>query len=883
MSKIFNKNNLKKILTIFILLQPLLDTYILFDEKVINIFKISPSTVIRLLFIFIIAIFSLFVIKSKKQWKWYTIYAITIVLYSLIHLYSVSKFHTLDPNDFNYSNFNEIFYIIRLIIPLFLIVVTSNVEFSKKEISRIFYILFFMFSGMLLLTNLLKISTGAYITKRIEFNIIDWIIKNIHESHSFYDTATRAYFSFANMISSLLFGLCSVLFYKLFKECNLKNFLVVILQMLAMYVLGTKIATFGFILSFFAIMIVYIYFSLIKKKLRFDYKNILVVVVIVGLWLSIYPYSPCRNRTFMTNNNTSGDVEDKDEIVNIDNDTTDSVEYRKKVMEFLDKNYDKYGLKEEYVLKYYPYKYDYMFWYGMLNESYVVKSDNRLLMIKILDRMKDIDSRHLTNELFGVSYSRMSNIAVLEKDFVSQYYSLGLLGSILFTLPLIIILIVCFVKIIIDKEKFKFSNIAILIGFASSLFGAYYCGNTLDNLTFSIIYAFFCGVFINYLFKDKKKLDDKKITILALHLGYGGVEKYISSLCRMLDSDYEIEIISTYNLLNDQTAFPFSNKIKINYLINNGPNKDEFKMALHNKNIIKIIKEGIISVKIILLKYIRNIFAIKKINSKYIITTRVFHNNLVKLYGRSDIVKIATEHNFHNNDSKYINSLINSVDGFDYLVVVSSSLKKYYDDKIKNTKCVYIPNVIENIPNYFKHTNTNNRLISIGRLSNEKGYSDLIEIVQLIKERIPDIKLDIYGDGEERKNLFNKIKKEKLENNISLCGFVPNDEIFKKMKNYDIYVMSSITESFGIVLIEAMSNSLPCIAFDSADGACGVLKNDSGVLIHNRDKKLMADKIIEMLNNLEERNRISRNGHDSISSYYIWNVKEEWIKLLNSL
>ncbi len=43
----------------------------------------------------------------------------------------------------------------------------------------------------------------------------------------------------------------------------------------------------------------------------------------------------------------------------------------------------------------------------------------------------------------------------------------------------------------------------------------------------------------------KKKLNEKKITILALHLGTGGVEKYLSSLCKMLESNYEIEIIST--------------------------------------------------------------------------------------------------------------------------------------------------------------------------------------------------------------------------------------------------------------------------------------------------------------------------------------------------
>ena len=46
----------------------------------------------------------------------------------------------------------------------------------------------------------------------------------------------------------------------------------------------------------------------------------------------------------------------------------------------------------------------------------------------------------------------------------------------------------------------------------------------------------------------------KTITILALHLSYGGVEKYISSLCKMLHNDYKIRIISTYNNDN-KTAF----------------------------------------------------------------------------------------------------------------------------------------------------------------------------------------------------------------------------------------------------------------------------------------------------------------------------------------
>ena len=94
----------------------------------------------------------------------------------------------------------------------------------------------------------------------------------------------------------------------------------------------------------------------------------------------------------------------------------------------------------------------------------------------------------------------------------------------------------------------------------------------------------------------------KKITILALHLGYGGIEQYISSLCKMLENDYEIEIISTYKVL-DKPAFYFSDKIKITYLIEDNPNKQEFKNSVKNFKILSIFKEGFKSFKILYLKY----------------------------------------------------------------------------------------------------------------------------------------------------------------------------------------------------------------------------------------------------------------------------------------
>ena len=305
----------------------------------------------------------------------------------------------------------------------------------------------------------------------------------------------------------------------------------------------------------------------------------------------------------------------------------------------------------------------------------------------------------------------------------------------------------------------------------------------------------------------------QKVTIMALHLGYGGVEQYISSLCKMIGEKYDIEIIVTYKVL-DKPAFEFSDNIKITYLMNTKPNRDEFKNAIGSKNPINILKEGFKAIKILYLKRKLNIKAIKNIKSDYIITTR-FHSSLVGKYADSNIIKIATEHNYHNNDNKYINSIIKSVRGFDYLVCVSEELKDFYKDRIKDTKCVYIPNVIDKNPD--KSSNLReNTLINVGRLEPEKGVFDLIDVLSEVKSEIKDVKLLLIGDGSLRKEIEAKVEKNNLKDNVIFTGFVSKKELENYYLKSKLFVMTSYTESFGLVLIEAMSYKIPCIAFDSS-------------------------------------------------------------------
>jgi hypothetical protein len=157
----------------------------------------------------------------------------------------------------------------------------------------------------------------------------------------------------------------------------------------------------------------------------------------------------------------------------------------------------------------------------------------------------------------------------------------------------------------------------------------------------------------------------KKITIIALHLGYGGIEKSIASLSNMLCDNYKIEIISTYKLY-DKPAFKINKKVKIKYLMNEKPNKAEFIGLLKKGKLIESFKEGLKSIKVLYLKRKKVIEAIKNINSDVIISTRAFHNKLLGKYGKMNIVKIAWEHSHHNNNKKYIKALVKSCKNMNY-------------------------------------------------------------------------------------------------------------------------------------------------------------------------------------------------------------------------
>ena len=374
----------------------------------------------------------------------------------------------------------------------------------------------------------------------------------------------------------------------------------------------------------------------------------------------------------------------------------------------------------------------------------------------------------------------------------------------------------------------------------------------------------------------------KKVSILALHLGYGGIEKSIVSLANILCTRYEVEIASCYRLY-DSSAFDLDPRVKVKYLIKDlKPNHESLKKAFISKNPFRIVKESSFSLKVL---YYRRKMMIKYIKNKdcdVMISTRDLFNYWLSGFGRDGVLKIGWEHNHFHDNYKYANHVSKSAANLDFLILVSSELQKFYAKKLKKTKCmcIFIPNLIDNIPSHLADLD-NHRLVSVGRLSPEKGYLDLLKIYNRLQKKHPSWELDIIGDGLEREKLENYIKKYNLETKVKLHGFQGKDYIDKVLHESSIYLMTSYTESFGIVLLEAMSHGVPCIAFDSAEGAREIIvSGDNGYLIKNRSFDAMISKIEDLMNSKKERVKVGKQARKSINKYTSDVVGKEWFTVI---
>lgn len=369
----------------------------------------------------------------------------------------------------------------------------------------------------------------------------------------------------------------------------------------------------------------------------------------------------------------------------------------------------------------------------------------------------------------------------------------------------------------------------------------------------------------------------KKITFLMLHLNYGGIEKQVTTLANALSDKYDVEIISLYDILSGKSFYRLNSSIKVNYIFNFGPNKKAIIFALKKIKIITLFKEINRAIKMLYTKYFGLKRIINNLDTDILISSRIEFSKQIK---RNDIITIAQEHSYID-DKKYIKKVKKSFCGIKYLVVMTNKAKENYETWLKNCtikpQIVVIPNMIsENKTGKISNLN-NNQIISIGRLEEVKDFYTLILVFSILVKKYPNLILKIIGEGSQRKILEDLIKKCNLEHNVILTGKLTEEDINNELLKSDIFVLTSKSESFSLVLCEAMNYGIPCVAFDVDVGPREIIEdNVTGYLISNRNIELMVNKIGMLLKDESLRVKIGKKSYENVKKFYSKSIVGKW-------
>jgi glycosyltransferase involved in cell wall biosynthesis len=146
-------------------------------------------------------------------------------------------------------------------------------------------------------------------------------------------------------------------------------------------------------------------------------------------------------------------------------------------------------------------------------------------------------------------------------------------------------------------------------------------------------------------------------------------------------------------------------------------------------------------------------------------------------------------------------------------------------------------------------------------LNHQKGFDLLLKAFNEVHRDIPDWRLVIVGEGEERKSLQNYIDANNLSDKIFLIGV--RRDVGELFFASDLFVLSSRYEGFPNVLLEAITCELPCVSFDCPTGPRDIFRILKGRLVQPIETLPLAHAIKELAQNSTARDAL-RNHPDQV-------------------
>ena len=336
-----------------------------------------------------------------------------------------------------------------------------------------------------------------------------------------------------------------------------------------------------------------------------------------------------------------------------------------------------------------------------------------------------------------------------------------------------------------------------------------------------------------------------KILFLTPSIGSGGAERQLVRLSNYLNKDIFDVAIAALRVGGGYEDF-LENNVKIDYL-NSGSIKSSLLSHLlgriklprlilgHEPDVIHSNQSFL---NIICIK------ACKSINYKGRVVLGIQNNLIAELEDIPYPIR-----------NKWKGAVLNSFKSADKIVALSqgvaSDLFRHSPTLEKGTTVIYNACVDDNLRNLMQEPISGMKkpdvpvIIACGRLVHQKDYPTLFKAVNIVKQQMP-IEVWILGEGPLRKKLESYAECLGIHDSVRFLGFQKNP--FKFFAISDVFVLSSIHEGFGNVIVEAMACDLPVISTDCPFGPNEIIKHEwNGILTRPGDHEGMAEWILKLL------------------------------------
>lgn len=352
--------------------------------------------------------------------------------------------------------------------------------------------------------------------------------------------------------------------------------------------------------------------------------------------------------------------------------------------------------------------------------------------------------------------------------------------------------------------------------------------------------------------------------LLGGFTGIGGIGRVVSILANKLCQDPRNKIY-TMSFINSGKAnhYQIDERIVQTFLFNSPTNMRIAILKGASKKLRKFVQENDIDILIGCgaLYYPLTILSTIGLNTK----------------------TICWEHSNAENNKDHAYQMLSRKIGAkyaDFIVTLTKHDEKMYKKRFKtvNIKQIYNP-IDENIFNYQKEYDVNSRkIVSVGRLSYQKNFELLVDVANKVLKENSNWSWDIYGDGELKKTIQDKINEYNIEDRIKLKGSV--DNLYELYPNYAFLVMTSRYEGFPMTLLEGMANGLPLVSFDVLTGPKEIISDDvNGYLIEPFNFELIVNRIETLINDKNNRISMSVQSKQLSENFRINTIVQQWTAL----